>query len=69
MTVVGQHSEYATLSEQKTEKEKEEIGKEKERRRVVEMTIREAQGKKRESTVARCIEMGRLHRAHRVSRI
>lgn len=63
MTIVGQHSEYATLSEQKTEKEKEEIGKERERKRIVEMTIRVTQGKKRESTVARYIEMGRLHRA------
>lgn len=33
LAIVEQHLEYATLSEQKTEMEKEEIGKERERER------------------------------------
>jgi len=50
LTIVGQHSEHATLSEQKTEKEKEKIGKEKEKRKHYRKWLweKEEGGEKRE---------------------
>ena len=69
MTIVGQHSEYATLNEPKIEKGKVEIGKEREKEREhcrrwkyerERERERERQGKnERGSTVAWCIETRR----------